>query len=67
MAKKPEDGPKLSKRNWRIMVDKRTQLMFSKFFKTKDGMVEPTCCTQLNKWKQAGLMVKHIHMDKQCW
>jgi hypothetical protein len=28
---------------WWIIVDQRTQLKFSDFFATKNGMVEPTC------------------------
>ena len=28
---------------WRIIVDERTQMKFSDFFTTKNGMVEPTC------------------------
>jgi hypothetical protein len=28
---------------WRIIVDKRTQMKFSDFFSSKNGMVEPTC------------------------
>ena len=36
-----------------IMVDKWTQLKFSDFFDTKNGMIEPTC-EKLQKWKQAG-------------
>ena len=32
----------VTKPNWRIMVDERTQMKWSHFFKTKKGMVEPT-------------------------
>ena len=34
---------------WRIIVDKRTQLKFSEFFGTKNGMIEPTC-QMLHEW-----------------
>ena len=47
---------------WRIMVDERTQLKFSDFFDTKDGMVEPTC-EQLYRWMQNGKVVKYIRLD----
>jgi hypothetical protein len=47
--KKTENGPKVHKGNWRIMVDERTQLKFSDFFDTKNGMVEETC-EQLHRW-----------------
>jgi hypothetical protein len=47
---------------WRIMVDERTQLKFSDFYLTKDGMVEPTC-EQLHRWKAAGRAVKYIRLD----
>jgi hypothetical protein len=40
--KKTKKGPKVYKGNWRIMVDERTQLKFSDFFDTKNGMVEET-------------------------
>ncbi len=42
---------KVTKPNWRIMVDEYTQLNFSDFFETKNGMVEPTC-EQLHKCKK---------------
>jgi hypothetical protein len=61
-VKKLKGQKKLTKSNWRIMVDKRTQLKFLEFFTHKDDMVEPTCI-HLNKWKQAGMPVKYIHMD----
>ena len=47
---------------WRIMVDERTQLKFSDFFDTKDGMVEPTC-EQLYRWMRNGKVVKYIRLD----
>jgi hypothetical protein len=57
---KPKKGhPKLLKPNWRIMVDERTQLKFSNFFKTKNRMVEPTC-EQFQKWKENGKAVTYL-------
>jgi hypothetical protein len=47
---------------WRIMVDKQTQLMFSNFYLTRDGMFEPTC-EQLHRRKEAGRAVKNIRLD----
>ena len=61
-VKKIKDGPNVSKPNWRIMVDEKTNLKFSDVFQTKNGMVEPTC-EQLNKWKQARRPVKFIRLD----
>jgi len=60
--RKNADGPNVTKPNWRIMVDERTQLKFSDFFETKNGMVEATC-EQLFKWKQNGKEVKFIRLD----
>jgi hypothetical protein len=61
-VKAPEGIPQPGKPNWRIMVDERTNLKFSDFFGTKDGMIEPTC-EQIGKWKNAGLKVKFIRCD----
>ena len=54
--------PKTIKPNWRIIVDERTQLKFSDFFDTKNGMIEPTC-VQLSKWKRSGKIVTHLRLD----
>ena len=56
------DGPTGTMPNWRIMVDERTQLKFSDFYATKNGMIEPTC-VQFKKWQQAGMPVKNVRMD----
>ena len=61
-VKAPSGIPQPSKPRWRIMVDERTNLKFSDFFATKDGMIEPTCM-QINKWKNAGIHVKYIRLD----
>jgi len=58
-----KDGPKVNaKKNWRIMVDERTNMKFTKFFTTKNGMIEPTLA-QLERWRQAGIKVKYIRCD----
>ncbi len=57
-----KDQPKPTKPVWRIMVDEKTQLKFSDFYKTKDEMVEPTC-VQLKKWAQANKKVDVIRLD----
>jgi hypothetical protein len=44
------------------MVDERTNLKFSNFFKTKNGMVEPTC-EQFNRWNLANHPVKCVRLD----
>ena len=61
-VKQKKDHPKPTRPNWRIMVDERMQLKFSNFFKTKNGMVKPTC-EQFQKWKQNGKAVTHLRMD----
>jgi hypothetical protein len=60
--KSPPEGPNVTKPNWRIMVDERTQLKFSDFFETKNGMIEPTC-EQFQKWHQHGMPVKYVRLD----
>ena len=56
------NGPTVTKPNWRIMVDERTQLKFSNFLDTKNGMIEPTC-EQFQKWSQHGIPVKYVRCD----
>ena len=61
--KKLKDGPPVnSKRHWRVMVDDRTGLKFSKFFESKNGMVEPTL-EQWMRWHHAGTKVNRVRMD----
>ena len=48
--------------NWRVIVDEYTEMKFSDFYSTKDGMVEPTC-EKLEMWKEAGIPVKYLRMD----
>jgi len=61
-VKSPKEGPKVRNPNWRVIVDERTQMKFSGFFATKNGMVEPTC-VQFQKWKDIGKPVKVVRMD----
>ena len=61
--RKRQGMPIPSKPNWRIIVvDQRIQIKFSKFFKTKDAMVEPTC-EQLHKWQQSNIGITHLRLD----
>ena len=53
---------KVKRNNWRLIVDAATNLSFSGFFDTKDGMVEPTC-ELLDKWQKAGMDIKVIRCD----
>jgi hypothetical protein len=60
---RPEkDQPKPTKSVWRIMVDERTQLKFSDFYKRKSDMVEPTC-EQFKKWAHANKALQVVRMD----
>ena len=52
----------MTKPNWRILVDERTQTKFSAFYETKSDMVEPTC-EKFYKWKESGMPVQVVHMD----
>ena len=62
-VRKEKGMPIPSRPNWRILVvDQEIQLKFSKFFRHKNDMVQPTC-EQLNKWHQAKLGVTHLRMD----
>jgi hypothetical protein len=61
-VKKTKKGKELARPNWYLTVDERTQLKFSKFYPQKNDMIEPAC-SQLQKWKHAGLGVTHIQLD----
>ena len=45
-----------------MLVDEQTQLKFSDFFSSKNGMVEPTC-QKLHAWRSNGMGVKQIRLD----
>ena len=59
-----KNGPKPNaRRHWRMMVDDRTGLSISKFYSTKNEMVQPTCVLW-NKWRgQYGITVKRVRVD----
>ena len=61
-VKKRKGQPRVNRLNWHIMVDEWTQLKFSDFYTTKNGMVEPTC-EQFYRWKQSGNPVKYVRLD----
>jgi hypothetical protein len=58
-TKKGEKQVTISKPHWQILVDGQTQLKWSNFFATKDGMVEPTCQI-FQKWKEDKRPVTHL-------
>jgi hypothetical protein len=53
---------KIKKNNWRIMVDKSTNLKISHFYAKKDGMVEHTC-ELIKKLKNMEIEIKILRMD----
>eukprot|EP00957_Ditylum_brightwellii_P030672 2324385-Ditylum_brightwellii.AAC.1 len=58
-----KDGPKVNpKQHWSILVDERSTLRMTKFYKTKSGMVEPTL-KQFQKWQQQNILVKYVRCD----
>jgi hypothetical protein len=60
---KNQKGTKQVKfRHWHMMVIGGINLKFSKFYETKNGMIEPTC-EQLSKWAQEGYGIEAIRMD----
>ena len=50
------------KPNWRLLEDEQTEMKFTEFFNTKNGMVEPTC-ELINAWKNQGKPVQVIRCD----
>jgi hypothetical protein len=54
--------PKITKNNWRIMVDESTNLKVSHFYAKKDGMVEPTR-ELIKKLKNIEIEIKILRMD----
>jgi hypothetical protein len=44
-------------------VDEKAQMKFLDFFKTKIGLVEPTCKI-FNQWENEGHKVEYIHCDE---
>jgi hypothetical protein len=62
--KKPEgeSGSVYKPNCWQIVVDERTQMKFSDFFVSKNGMAEPTC-EVFQRWKDVGREVRYLQMD----
>ena len=60
--KKPESISRVYKSHLQIIVVEAMQLKFVHFFKTKDGMVEPTC-ELLSRWKKSGRRVDIMQLD----
>jgi hypothetical protein len=61
--KKPEgESGSVYKPNWQILVDERTQMKFSDFFVSKNGMAEPTC-ELFQRWKDVGKEVRYLRID----
>jgi hypothetical protein len=61
-VKSPLDGLRVTKPNWRIIVNKQIRINFSSFFDTKNDMVKLTC-KQFQRWKDAGKKVRFLRMD----
>jgi hypothetical protein len=61
-VKDKKGEPKITKNNWRIMVDESTNLKISHFYAKKDGMVEPTC-ELIKKLKNMEIEIKILRMD----
>ena len=47
---------------WEMIVDDRTGMKITKFHRSKDAMVEPTCAL-LYQWKSQGIDVKRVRLD----
>ena len=52
----------LTKPQWRLLVDVRSQLGFGAYYESKDKMIEPTCA-QLSTWIKTGKQVNTIRCD----
>ena len=52
----------LTKPQWRLLLDAKTQLGFGGYYESKDSMIEPTCA-QLNTWIKTGKHVSIIRCD----
>jgi hypothetical protein len=61
-VKERKDQPTVTKPNWPIMADGRTASKVINFFKTENGVVEPTC-EQFQKQKTNGCNVAFLRMD----
>jgi hypothetical protein len=61
-VKDKKGEPKITKKNWRIMVDESTNLKISHFYAKKDGMVEPTC-ELIKKLKNMEIEIQILRVD----
>jgi hypothetical protein len=61
-VKSKKGEPKVTKPNWRITVDESTNMKITHFFKTKNGMCEPTC-ELIKKWKDMKIEFKCLRID----
>jgi hypothetical protein len=61
-VKSKKGDPKVTKPNWRIMLDESTNNKITHFFKTTNGMFEPTC-ELIKKWKDMKIEVKFLRMN----
>jgi hypothetical protein len=61
-VKDKKGEPKITKNNWRIMVDESTNLKISHFYVKKDGLCEPTC-ELIKKLKDMEIEIKILRMD----
>jgi hypothetical protein len=61
-VKSKKGEPKVTKPNWRIMVDESTSMKITHFLKPKNGMCEPTC-ELINNWKDMKIEVKCLRMN----
>ena len=52
----------VTKPQWRMLANQRTQMKFSDFFQKKSGMVEQTY-EKIMKWKQRGSSVKIVRCE----
>ena len=52
----------VTKPQWLIVADKRTEMKWSRLFDTKNGMVDHVS-RQFHKWKDAGIPVKIVRCD----
>jgi hypothetical protein len=61
-VKDKKGEPKITKNNWRIMLDESINLKISHFYAKKDAMCERTC-ELIKKLKDMEIEVKILRMD----
>eukprot|EP00957_Ditylum_brightwellii_P189608 14432751-Ditylum_brightwellii.AAC.1 len=50
------------KPQWSMLVDEKTNMKWSEFYKHKNDFVEPLC-TKMHRWKEAGIPVQIWRCD----